>query len=565
MQTCTPLPVAGTTYRAWRVAFVLLVTWPLSAAALSVNESIQTQVAALRAEPAKDPVEMAAATVVPALYDRHDYAPVWSNPLSVHQLVQAIARCDADGLNPADYHLDTIRRLLERNQETGLSNPERTAYLDLLLTDALVRLGYHLAFGKVDPHTLDTDWSMPGPGTDLKALLLSSPAITSGRIDALLQSLRPHSARYGQLQQALAQYRAYRDRGGWQPVAAGPALKPGMTEARVPALRARLAVTGDLATGEPQSMDYDESLSTAVRHFQRRHGLEADGVTGDRTLAELNVPVEARIEQIRANLERARWIPHDLPDDFIQVDIAGYTVRLVQGRRVVWETRAIVGQPVRQSPVLHSTLSRLEINPSWTVPPVVLARDVLPELRRNPGYLQEKHMQVIDFQGNPVDTTGVDWSRYRAYNFPWMIRQQPGPQNALGRVKFLFPNTHSVYLHDTPVKALFRQPERAFSSGCIRVEHPLELAERLLQHNAGWDHKRLLHALESSVTHSVSLSRPIDIFLMYWTVEVADDGTVQFHDDIYGRDPALVQALDQPPDTRPPEPARPEPAMTARR
>jgi L,D-transpeptidase YcbB len=565
MNTATRLLYTGPTRSVRRLVLAWLVVVPLSAVAAPVNDSIHAQLASIQAEPAFGPLATAAEAVIPALYARRDYAPVWSNPESVRQLVDAITHSDADGLDPADYHLAAIHRFLEHKTESELPGPEQSAYLDLLLTDSLVRLSYHLAFGKVDPRTLDADWSMPGPAADLEALLLGSHAIDNGRIDELLQSLRPHSPRYEQLRQALAQYREYRDRGGWQTVAPGPALKPGMTDARIPVLRTRLAATGDLHSNDLQSTLYDEALIEAVQHFQRRHGLDADGVTGDRTLAALNVPVAARIDQVRANLERARWVLRNLPDDYIMVDIADFTVRLVEHRQVVWETRAIVGQPLRKSPVLRSTLAWLDINPTWTVPPIVLARDVLPELRRNPGYLQQKHMQVIDYRGNPIDTNGIDWSRYNSHNFPWLIRQQPGPQNALGQIKFMFPNSHSVYLHDTPSRSLFSKTERAFSSGCIRIEHPLELAERLLQNNAGWDRARLQGAVKSLTTRSVTLSRPVDIFLMYWTVEVGEDGTVQFSQDIYARDPALIQSLDHPLDSQPHSPTQPEPALTALR
>jgi murein L,D-transpeptidase YcbB/YkuD len=543
MTTCTTPSVPG---RLGRVLLLMLL--PAAALTAPVSDTIHARVADIRdgRHVAINQSTIASAVVLPALYAKRDYTPVWSNPASVRQLIGAIESIDADGLDPADYNLATLRLLLERNNETGNANPVRTANLDLLLTDSLIRLGYHLGFGKVDPEELDSDWNMTRYIEDLEALLQKDTAIEHGRVDELLQALRPQSPIYRRLQAALATYRHYRQLGGWEPVPDGPALKPGMTDARVPALRARLIATRDLDARDRDLPVYDETVEAAVRHFQQRHGLDDDGVVGKKTLAELNVPVEARIDQIRANLERARWMLRDLPDTWVMVDIAGFNVRLYRDDAVAWETRAVVGRPYRMSPVFRSTLTYLDLNPTWTVPPTVLDKDLLPELRRNPAYLAEKGMQVIDYDGNPVDADTIDWHRYSGRTFPWLIRQPPGPDNALGRIKFMFPNRHSVYLHDTPSKSLFAKAERAFSSGCIRIEQPYELAELLLAGNNGWGHDRLMRVLDSRQTRSVSLAEPVTILLMYWTVAVDDDGTVHFSRDIYDRDPQIIRGLGEP-------------------
>jgi murein L,D-transpeptidase YcbB/YkuD len=462
-------------------------------------------------------------------------------------LITAIENIDSEGLDPTDYNPGTLRLLLERTAETGLANPQRSADLDLLLTDSLIRLGYHLAFGKVDPEALDPNWNMTRYIDDLDALLALGKSIEDGRVDALLQSLKPQSIKYERLKGALKKYRHYQQLGGWDPISLdGGTLKPGMVDNRVPALRARLIMTGDLSTHDMYFTTYDDALAEGVARFQHRHGLEADGVAGPRTLRELNVPVETRIDQIRANLERTRWVMHDLPETFIMVDIAGFNVRMFRNREVIWETRAVVGQPYRMSPIFRSTLTYLDLNPTWTVPPIVLEEDLLPELRKDPAYLESKGMQVIDYEGNPVDPGNIDWNRYTGKSFPWLIRQHPGPKNALGRIKFMFPNPHSVYLHDTPSKSLFEEPERAFSSGCIRIEHPFELAELLLENNAGWDRGSLRRVVDSLDTRSISLAEPVTIILMYWTVAVDDDGTVSFNRDIYQRDPLIIQGLGRP-------------------
>jgi murein L,D-transpeptidase YcbB/YkuD len=526
----------------------LIMSVASSAASTPVSNFIQARVSAIQSGQSvhiQDTI-LASAIVLPALYARRHYAPVWSNPVSVRQLIRAIEAIDAEGLSPADYNLDTLKLLLEQHMEPALANPEHSADLDLLLTDSLIRLGYHLSFGKVDPEALDSNWNMTRYIDDLDALLALSGPIENGQLNKLLQSLKPQSIKYENLKTALGQYRLYQQLGGWEPVAQGPSLKPGMVDARVPVLRARLVATGDLTMQDLYFTTYDDMLAAGVARFQRRHGLADDGVAGPRTLRELNVPVEARINQIRANLERTRWVMRDLPDTFIMVDIAGFDVRLFRNREAIWETRAVVGQPYRMSPIFRSTLTYLELNPTWTIPPIVLKEDVLPELRKDPSYLEQKNMQVIDYQGTPVDTDSIEWASYTADNFPWLIRQQPGPKNALGRIKFMFPNPHAVYLHDTPSKSLFEEPERAFSSGCIRIEHPFELAELLLQGNTGWNRSDLILAVDSKNTQSITLTEPVTIILMYWTVTVDEDGTVLFNRDIYQRDPPIIRGLGEP-------------------
>jgi murein L,D-transpeptidase YcbB/YkuD len=492
---------------------------------------------------------LASRIVLPALYTAHDNLPLWSNPSAVSGLLDAIRNSTRDGLTPADYHLAALERL--RRGPAGGKNSaapaEAAADFDLLLTDALVRLGYHLAFGKVDPEALDPDWNMRREIEPHDAVARLDAAIRNGRIDALLESLRPSQPVYARLVDALQRYRKIAARGGWREVPPGQTLKPGMTDARVVALRERLLAGGDppqdIAAG---SSLYDAPLEVAVRRFQRLHGLTEDGVAGKATLAAMNIPVERRIEQIRANLERARWVLHDLPSEFVLVDIAGFNVRFYRDNRLVWETRAVVGRPVRKTPVFKSRITYFEVNPTWTVPPTILTQDVLPAIRRDPRYLQEKNMRVLDRQGHTVDPAGIDWSRYARGGFPYTIRQDPGPENALGRIKFMFPNKHAVYLHDTPAKELFSRTQRTFSSGCIRIENPYDFAGLLLDDDPDWNRERVLEAVDSLKTRTIRLRKPVVVILLYWTVDVDRNGDVIFKPDIYDRDPPIIRALGQP-------------------
>ena len=250
-----------------------------------------------------------------------------------------------------------------------------------------------------------------------------------------------------------------------------------------------------------------------------------------------------RIEKIRVNLERGRWLLHDLAPTFVLVNVAGFEVYYLRDGKLAWSTRAVVGKPFRETPIFRATMTYLVLNPTWTVPPGILAKDILPAQRRDRSTLAKKGLEVIDHAGLPVPESSIDWAHATPRNFRYMLRQAPGPQNALGRVKFMFPNEHSVYLHDTPSKALFDESERAFSSGCIRIENPLELAALLLEGQEGWDRPALDRAVEAGTTQSVTLAKPVPVLITYWTAWVDRSGALQLRPDIYGRDAKVAAGL----------------------
>jgi murein L,D-transpeptidase YcbB/YkuD len=346
-----------------------------------------------------------------------------------------------------------------------------------------------------------------------------------------------------------------------------------MVDARVPLLRERLALTGDLAAaalppnagapqpnsprapatantavGTPDPLLFDATLEAAVRHFQHRHLLATDGAIGPATLRELNVPVQARIDQIRLNLERGRWVLHEVKKDgdLVIVDIAGFGVRFIRDRKTIWQTRAVVGKPYRQTPIFKSAIDHVVLNPTWTVPPTILEKDILPAVRRDRGYLAKRGLEVIDRNGRPIPTSSIDFSRYSGRNFPYMIRQAAGDDNALGQVKIMFPNPYLVYLHDTPSKALFEEDRRVFSSGCIRTERPFELVELLLADPSRWNRAAIDAAVATRVTRTVRLPKPVPVLILYWTVDQDDDGSIMFKPDPYARDARELAALDSP-------------------
>ena len=312
-------------------------------------------------------------------------------------------------------------------------------------------------------------------------------------------------------------------------------------------LARRLAISGDIEdvrTFAPITT-YDDLLEEGVRQFQHRHGLDVDGVIGPATLTALNVPVEQRIGQLEISLERARWVMDDVEDEFVLVNIAGFQAYVIRDREIVWQTRVQVGTAYRQSPVFRDEIKYLVFNPTWTVPYSIATRDILPQVQREPGYFASRNFDVKNRDGEIIDPSTVDWPQVTRRSFRYTLIQRPGPDNALGRVKFIFPNEHAVYLHDTPSRPLFGRAERAFSSGCIRVENPFDLAELLLGSD-GWTQERFREVLDSGEITTVFLPEPMPVMLLYWTAMVGQDGIVYFYNDVYNRDQAVADVLDAP-------------------
>jgi murein L,D-transpeptidase YcbB/YkuD len=477
--------------------------------------------------------------VLPDLYERTGFELLWARPGAAEGLLAAVRGAAAHGLDPNDYHRPEIERLLAVQDPSDAQRVD----LDLLLTDALVRLAYHLVFGKVDPERLDPDWNAAREIDSVDPVEVLLRAIQAADVAQAVAAFAPTHPAYARFQTALARYREIAARGGFPGVPAGPKLAAGDEGPRVAALRHRLAAEGDLPEELAAGSLFDAELEQAVKRAQARFGLEPDGVVGPATLAALNVPVEARIDQIRLNLERARWVLHAVHDELVLVDVAGFRLYLFDDR-LVWTTRVVVGKPYRRTPIFRSAIRYLVLNPTWTVPPTILRQDVLPAVRRDRGYLAAKKLRVIDSRGREVDPRTVDWAGADSARFPYQLRQDPGPDNALGRIKFMFPNEHSVYLHDTPSRELFGRAERAGSSGCIRVEDPIELAVLLLDDPATWSREALERALATNATRTLTLREPVPVILMYWTLGVDDGGRVSFKRDVYARDPAVLAALD---------------------
>lgn len=506
------------------------------------NEALRRQLTELPADGAVVAgVELASVPILTQLYRERDDRLLW-DPARATSLLTLIEASQADGFQPDDFHYRAIQKTLEPGM-TALATEARVA-LDILLSDSLLRYLHHHHFGKVAPATLGWNWRQDGEGELTFLMRTMREALAAANLAGLDRRFRwPRS--YLDLRRGLARYRQIADQGGWPQVADGETIRPGMQDRRVPLLRARLGATSDYVTDAPLAdpWHYDEQLQTAVERFQARHGLLVDGLVGPRTRAALNIKAPQRVDQIRVNLERLRWVMPNLPRDFILVNIPAYRVDLYRAGDRVWSGRAIVGRPARKTPVFRDELTYLELNPTWTVPPTIFAKDFLPSLRKDPSYLHTRGLRVIDRQGRSVTPEAVDWS-LPARAIPYLLRQPPGDQNALGRIKFMFPNRYSVYLHDTPNRVLFNRPGRALSSGCIRVENPLSLAELILNDPQRWTTETIQAMIETGRTRVIRLESPLPVLLAYWTAEVDGQGEVTFRNDIYGRDALLLQVID---------------------
>lgn len=489
---------------------------------------------------------------LPRFYEGREWQPAWvadSSLAHAQALVRAIRRADQDGLRPADYHLASIEQLLRgvaRARRLGWPTPtEVLVDLDLLLTDAFLILASHLAVGRVESTLLDPVWIENRRELDMVAVLERS--LEHGLIESELAELLPPYVEYRALRDALARYRRLAREGGWPRIEQGGTLRPGDRGEPVVALRARLAATRELDPRLARGDAYDADVEAAVRAFQQRHGLAETGVVDLHTLAELTTPVEQRIQQLIVNMERWRWLPQDLGERHARVNIAGFDFSVYEDDERVMEMRAMVGHQYRQTPVFSDTITLVVFAPWWGVPNTIAVQDILPRvLSEGPDYLVRNRIQVWRGYSAPirVDPLRVDWAAVDTADFPYRFRQEPGPTNPLGNVKFLFPNSFDVYVHDTQAREMFEQAERAFSAGCIRIERPADFAEYLLA-PAGWDRARVGRAMAGTSEATVRVPDPLPIHILYWTAWADEQGRIQFRNDIYLRDEPLRRALEE--------------------
>ena len=520
---------------------------PVAAPADPVAQAIEEELAPLAAAPPVLPPSTSrqrldANRALLEFYVGRSYAPAWASDDDVGQLLKGLGGIEADGLEPRDFAVAELAQAHVAMQAQG-ATPAQRAGFDIAATRTYITALLQLRRGKVDPARLDIHWNFDPVGVDPREdASVFFTALDEHDVARAFAQAPPQEAVYRGLREGLAQLRHSRDSGGWPRVVEGRTLRPDTEEPAVGQLRARLAAGGYLAAGLAHGNNYDSAVRAAVRRYQADQFLGDDGVAGPATLAALNVPIQARIDQVRVNMERARWLLYKLEGTFVIVDIAGARVALYRDGQPVWRSRVQVGKPFRNTPVFQSQITYVTFNPTWTVPPTILKEDMLPKIRNNPGYLAANRIRPIDREGNPIDPSTIDWNNPRGVT----LRQDSGPENSLGQVVIRFPNQYAIYLHDTPHRDMFSRSSRATSSGCIRVENPLQLVELLFDDPVHWDAAGIQKQLANGKTENIRLPVKVPVLLAYWTVDLSGDGRVVFKPDVYGYDSLVLRQLNQP-------------------
>lgn len=482
-------------------------------------------------------------------YEEHNYQPAWYSDGKLTsiatELYLAIETAAIDGLQPADYHNRALQKLCPAEQT------EDTGYCDLLFTDAFFILAQHLSTGKVNPKNLTVDWPGEERRKDLVSLL--NDALAENTIKNVLASLRPDQLGYERLTAILKRLRVATRYPEWSPLALSPpiepppiqppspALQPGQTDERLAAIIERLVFWGDMQAPSTPIDHYDEVLQQAVQRFQRRHGLKDDGVIGDTTLAAFNVDPTQRAQQIIANMERRRWLPKELGNKHLRVNIAELKLLAIKHNQAIFTQPITLGRHYQHQPVFSGKIRYLVLNPDWTVPLELAVKELLPKLKSDPQSLVPLGFSIFA-DGTQVAPETIDWTQVNPKNFGYRLVQAPGPRNAMGEVKFAFPSEYTVYLHGSPTENLFQDSQQGFSAGSIRVDAPLELAAWLLE-DAARPKERLEAMVSTGKTETIYPLSPIPVHIEYRTAWVNSQGVLNFREDIYQRDQRLYERL----------------------
>ncbi len=486
--------------------------------------------------------------IITKLYEKGKglFSDKWNNRDKISQMISAIRDATKDGLNPDDYHLQEIEWLAEKISYSDKIDVDDIGRLESILSDAFMQLALNLSAGKTDPEAVDPQWKASRRKTrEDWGVFIDSTLNSNKNIIETLRNFAPGYTDYVNLKKALVKYLKLEENGGWPIFSTDiPKLGKGIRHPDISLLRKRLAATqGDINCNSEDTNLFDQNLFDQVVLFQQRNGLEADGVVGKATIAALNTSVRERIEAIEANLERWRWISDDLGKCYIRVNVANFELQVLDNGKIVFQSPAIVGGLYKETPIFSSAMKYLVINPDWSIPDQILKAEIIPDIIQNPKYLTEKNMKVLRMDGSEVDPSTIVWDSSLLNNFPYMIRQDPGKNNPLGHIKFVFPNQYSVYIHDTPSRSLFLRNNRTFSHGCIRISKAHELAEYLLKDNPEWSPARLQKVIDHGDRATIVFKVPVPVHILYLTVWADEEGTPYFCKDIYNRDKPLISTM----------------------
>lgn len=493
--------------------------------------------------------ELYSSVLLPRFYTSIYFQPWWIRSAdSMHlanSMLHYIYEAKFHGLIPEHYHLNEAQKLLDKMQAEGSAvfDAIQLAELDLLLTDAFFMLASHLYNGKLDAESLESQWGIQRNKPELQ--LDSKLSNFAGNdILALFEMFYPPHPGYKSMVNEARKLSELEFQSQKINFLSGKNIfKPGESSPLLPAIRKKLEMW-QLYVPDSLSNEslYDSITVEAVKRLQHQFGYNTDGIIGKNTLAAINLNPHERLIKLYVNMERLRWLPEELESRYVLVNIAGYSLHLMEGSDTLLSMKTIVGKDYRETPVFNAKISYMVFSPTWTVPPGIQRNDVLPAVRKNINYLAEKNMQVLDARGQVLDPASINW---KTSGMRYTIRQAPGPQNALGKVKFMFPNKYNVYLHDTPSRELFARDERSFSSGCIRIEKPFELAKALLSEQPEWTKERIRQAMNAKSERTVVLKNPPGVYLYYLTAWADARGIVNYRTDIYNRDRVVYNSLQE--------------------
>lgn len=509
------------------------------AAGFAATSGMASRAAASGIDPYRQAVAEAAAgdEALSGFYADRDYAPIWTSAADAARrgaFVTAVSEAGAHGLPQLRYAPDQIVA-----EFAGARTEGDRGRIEVGMSRMFLQYASDMATGVLTPSTIEKGMVREVPRRDRRQLLDAFAATPTP--DAYLATLVPAAPDYARLLKVKFDLERLIESGGWGPQVKAKALKPGATGDEVVALRDRLVAMGYLE--RTATAEYDTAMQAAVQTFQDEHGLAADGTAGQGTIAEINVEPVERLRSVVVAMERLRWINFPLGERHIWVNEADFTAKVIDDDKVTFETRAIVGKNGgdTRSPEFSDQMEFMVVNPTWNVPRSIVTKEYLPLLQKNPNAVS--YLKLIDSKGRAVSRDGMDFSQYTASNFPYALKQPPSDGNALGLVKFMFPNKYNIYLHDTPTKPLFKREVRAFSHGCIRLADPFDLAYTLLSRQTDDPRGTFKAALDSGRETIINLERPIPVHLVYFTAWPTPKGRMTYRRDIYGRDAAVYAAL----------------------
>ncbi|NVJ85723.1 MAG: L,D-transpeptidase family protein [Algoriphagus sp.] len=484
-------------------------------------------------------------------YSKRSFEPLWINDGDLSELAYElryeIGQARYDGLNSLDYHLFLIQAFfesIEANKKSGFEVPEEDlADLELFLSDAVIQFALHLDQGRINPRTLKQSWNIPKKVSTFDPLIFLNKVEKSQELRPFLIELYPEFPIYTKGREVIRDLEEKMDQADfdWSELRSNKSLKVGDSHSLIPEIRRRLAFWDYWKGEDLDNKEYDSLLLESVLNYQEDKGLAVDGVLGKNTFAALNQSPQNLISQIAVNLERLRWLDDSkMKSKSILVNIPGYELVFWDKGETVFSSKVIVGEYKNQTPVFQASMSHLIFSPYWNVPESIVYKELIPSIRRNPNYLARNNMEVLSYSGKKVDPSTVNW---KARSIPYLIRQNPGPSNSLGLVKFMFPNPYNVYIHDTPAKHLFDRENRSLSHGCIRLARPLDFAKFLLKDQEEWTEEKIKEAMSQDHEVRVELTTAIPVYVLYMTLWEDEFGNPQFRRDIYGRDPELLSRL----------------------